>query len=625
CLKFSDILFEDFWSTKDTLNENEDSNIKIKTTLRELVVYILFLIVLCVMTFGMTSGSMFYYNQAINSLFIGSPITDGSLTTFTSMSSTEDLWTFMQNNLLNSLYPDSWYNQMNFTDQEFGFVMHENKLLGVPRIRQVKVRNNSCIIPDDFQEYIRECFDSYNSDNEFKHSFGGINGTAWQYRDSSEMKSSSYSGQISSYGGGGFAQDLALNLEDSQALVQNLFDNLWIDRGTRAVIIDFTLYNGNINLFCVVRLVAELPATGGLFPAYTLQTSKLLRYVTPMDYFVLACEIFFILFLIYYTVEEIIEIRMHKLAYFKSFWNILDVLNILVGVCCCIFDVYRTISVNNELDKLLQNPDKYANFVFLSYCQDMANSALAIMVFFSWIKIFKYISFNKTMTQLSSTLSKCSKDLGGFAVMFFIFFLAFAQLGYLLFGAQVPDYNSLGTCIFTLFRFILGDFDFASLQQANRVLGPIYFVCFVFFMFFILLNMFLAIINDTYSEVKSELAEAKNEFEMGDYFKQGALKMMDKLHLKKEKLEDIESAVKSGDLNNDGVVDFEEWRHNMKKRGYADAEIEAVFARYDSDGNRNLDGAEMDNMAADLERQQVRKRMMMMVMMMMMMMMVTIR
>ena len=29
--------------------------------------------------------------------------------------------------------------------------------------------------------------------------------------------------------------------------------NLWLDRGTRAVFIDFTVYNANINLFCIVR------------------------------------------------------------------------------------------------------------------------------------------------------------------------------------------------------------------------------------------------------------------------------------------------------------------------------------------------------------------------------------
>jgi len=36
-------------------------------------------------------------------------------------------------------------------------------------------------------------------------------------------------------------------------MVQHLKDHLWIDRGTRAVFIDFTVYNANINLFCVVR------------------------------------------------------------------------------------------------------------------------------------------------------------------------------------------------------------------------------------------------------------------------------------------------------------------------------------------------------------------------------------
>ena len=33
--------------------------------------------------------------------------------------------------------------------------------------------------------------------------------------------------------------------------------------------------------------------------------------------------------------------------------------------------------------------------------------------------------------------------------------------------------------------------------------------------------MFLAIINDTYSEVKAEIANQKNEFEISDYLKRG--------------------------------------------------------------------------------------------------------
>lgn len=40
------------------------------------------------------------------------------------------------------------------------------------------------------------------------------------------------------------------------------------------------------------------------------------------------------------------------------------------------------------------------------------------------------------MTQLSSTLARCAKDILGFAVMFFLVFFAYAQLGYLLSGPK---------------------------------------------------------------------------------------------------------------------------------------------------------------------------------------------
>ena len=118
-----------------------------------------------------------------------------------------------------------------------------------------------------------------------------------------------------------------------------------------------------------------------------------------------------------------------------------------MAICCIAFNCYRTITVSDMLDSLLQTPNEYADFEFLSYWQVVFNSTLAIMVFFAWVKVFKYISFNKTMTQLSSTLAACAKDLAGFAVMFFIIFLAFAQLGYLIFGTQVKDFSSFDNAV----------------------------------------------------------------------------------------------------------------------------------------------------------------------------------
>lgn len=75
----------------------------------------------------------------------------------------------------------------------------------------------------------------------------------WAYATESEMNGTSYWGQVSKYGGGGYYQDLSRTKEGSAIQLQSLKDHLWLDRGTRAVFLDFSVYNGNINLFCIAR------------------------------------------------------------------------------------------------------------------------------------------------------------------------------------------------------------------------------------------------------------------------------------------------------------------------------------------------------------------------------------
>ena len=55
--------------------------------------------------------------------------------------------------------------------------------------------------------------------------------------------------------------------------------------------------------------MVEFPATGGVIPSWTFRTVKLLRYVSTMDFFVLGCEGIFTLFLIYYIIEEALEVK----------------------------------------------------------------------------------------------------------------------------------------------------------------------------------------------------------------------------------------------------------------------------------------------------------------------------
>lgn len=59
-------------------------------------------------------------------------------------------------------------------------------------------------------------------------------------------------------------------------------------------------------------------------------------------------------------------------------------------------------AIKSNLKKL----DQYANFEYLAKWQLHYNNLIATVLFFIYIKLFKYLSFNKTMGQLNNTLKK---------------------------------------------------------------------------------------------------------------------------------------------------------------------------------------------------------------------------
>ncbi|KAL4640449.1 polycystin-2 [Arapaima gigas] len=586
------------WGTR--LMEDSDSSREryLKNILREMFTYIVFLITLCFLQYDMVSSNMFYYTKAMTQLFLDSPLPSGTGANFRNLATMDDFWKFVEGPLFNGLYWEVWYNNKTLAENQ-SFIYYENLLLGVPRMRQARVSNKSCVVHEDLRSEVQDCYGLYSSANEDTLPFGLGNGTAWVYTSAIQMNGSSHMGLVATYSGGGYYQDLSRTKEETAALVRSLKGNLWLDRGTRAVFIDFSVYNSNINLFCIVRLLVEFLATGGALTSWQFQTVRLIHYVSSWDFFIGACEVTFCLFILYYVVEEALEIRIHRLHYFKSLWNCLDVLIVVLSIPAIIISIYRKSTVNDQLKNLLEKHDLHPSFEQLARLQVDFNNIAAVIVFFSWIKLFKFININKTMSQLSTTMSRCAKDIIGFAIMFFIIFIAYAQLAYLVFGTQVNDFSTFKACIFTQFRIILGDFDFSKIEEADRILGPIYFTTFVFFIYFILLNMFLAIINDTYSEVKADMAQQKSEMELTDLIKKGYNKAMVKLRLKKTTVDNISDSLR----HVGGRLNFDELRQDLKGKGHTDAEIEAIFAKYDHDGDQELSEQEHQQMRDDLEKE----------------------
>ncbi|KAM9373275.1 polycystin-2-like protein 2 [Phaethornis superciliosus] len=510
---------------------------KLKRSLLELVVYIVFLTILCIVTFGMVSTDRYYLNKVMSQVFL-EPSSEDNNTGFKSIQSKADFWKFAEGTLLDGLYWDEWYNNKILTSEnKTRHIYYENLLLGVAQIRQLKVRSNTCSIHLYFQNVLEDCYSEYSYGAEDTSDFGLRNGSEWKYNSSSSF-SSWYWGYVGFYRSGGYIFTLPKSRQESVEKLTFLRVNNWLTQGTRAVFIDFSTYNANINLFCIIRLVVEFPATGGALTSSHFYSVKLLRYVTYKDYLLASCEITFCCFIIAFIIREAIKIVKLKKKYFKNAWNWLELLLLVVSILAIAFNIYRTVQVSLLMEELLSNDHVYPDFYFLAYWQILYDDMIAVTIFLAWIKIFKYINLSKTMTQLSSTLSHCAKDIIGFATIFFIVFFAYAQLGYLVFGSQVEEFSTFQNCIFTQFRIVLGDFEFEAIETVNKILGPLYFITFVFFVFFLLLNMFLAIINDAYSEVKGDFKVIPYQrLKLRDLIKKSCNKALVKLRLKKPQMD----------------------------------------------------------------------------------------
>lgn len=51
---------------------------------------------------------------------------------------------------------------------------------------------------------------------------------------------------------------------------------------------------------------------------------------------------------------------------------------------------------------------EHISFGSIGYTQTQFNNVTAVLVFFAWVKLFKYLNFNKAMIELSGTLSRVS-------------------------------------------------------------------------------------------------------------------------------------------------------------------------------------------------------------------------
>jgi len=143
-----------------------------------------------------------------------------------------------------------------------------NVVLGSIRMRQLRVKaNTGCEVTTLVRHAFPDCYTSYStgakSDETYSFRFAPTYlKKAFTYKDESQTQQVSISGTMNSYGGDGFMIDLPANRTLSQTLVSDLWKWDWLDRSTRAVIVELTTMNVNVNVIVNSRILFEFGSSG---------------------------------------------------------------------------------------------------------------------------------------------------------------------------------------------------------------------------------------------------------------------------------------------------------------------------------------------------------------------------
>ncbi|XP_037093243.1 uncharacterized protein LOC119113030 [Pollicipes pollicipes] len=294
--------------------------------------------------------------------------------------------------------------------------------------------------------------------------------------------------------------------------------NLKENKRTRAVSVEFSLFNAQVNLFVGCTIVAELSPDGGIVPFFKFEPVRLLNYHSGFGLFVLICDVTFVGFIIYYTVREAKRARKQKKQYMSDPWNYLELGVIVLGYTAIVFYLYRMFLASKIVDTYKKTRGRgYIKLQYVTYLDEVFGYMIGFLVFFGTLKFIKLLRFNKRMGFLTSTLKQCAGDLWGFIVIFLVIFCSFSFTFFLLFGYAMEDFSNFVISIESSFAMMLGRFHFREIQHANAILGPIMFFIFTISMTCVFINIFLTIIIRSFQAVKLDLMKQSNEYEVIDF------------------------------------------------------------------------------------------------------------
>ncbi|XP_059163339.1 polycystin-1-like protein 2 isoform X2 [Physella acuta] len=510
-----------------------------KEMLRDLVLYLVFMVCILSVVHGHLDVYLRYRQiKFTKEVYLGvrEPLHswDAGESLLADVREVEDMWDYIIDYLILPLVADD-HEKMS-PDSSY--------LIGPARLRQARVEpdTSGCLgIPENIRDIygLEFCSLSMKNGVEEKRSFEGtwenpsnltkvdMEDSPYVYRTAEELKTASFRGYFSKYTGGGYVAILSRkDYKSCKTSLEKLRRKDWIDQHTRCVFVEFTLYNPSSDLFTHVVIAFEFDVTGGLFPHYHVNSARFYLGEKRKERWLVLAEGVTFVCLLFYTAIQFNALYMSGFyCYIKNYWNIIEVIVLLLSyVAVCLYYL-RLIAFTDALDLLNKFGHAYfIDFHTVFYRNFDFHVVMGFLAAFVIVKLVKVVTFNPFLIIFLRTMEVITPGIFGYSIISLLLLIALAALGNLLFGSKVIGYMTIGRSFYSLLFFILGEANYVYMSTLVDVLWPFYFLMVMFITQYLVLNFFIAILREGLERTK--LQEFTEESETVKYMIQSIVRLL---------------------------------------------------------------------------------------------------
>nr|XP_032640980.1 polycystin-1-like isoform X5 [Chelonoidis abingdonii] len=294
----------------------------------------------------------------------------------------------------------------------------------------------------------------------------------------------------------------------------------WINKRTRAVFLEFTQYNADVNLYVVVMLLLELPSVRLAVPSIFILPYQMLRLGTGLD-LSLVLVISLLVFSMAFLLAELSLLSQEGASCLGQSRCWLQLLLALLSIAVGALHFAHIWLADVRLEHYWGHRQAFTSFYEVALLAQMEVCLSALLLTITTLKIVQQLRFVRRWSAFGKTFQHALQELVAAMLIFLLLLLVYAQCGYLAFSATAEEFRTFRCAFYALLSVLHGKVAFLSVIQEFPTLGTAYVLSFTVSLLCVGSRFLCAVILHSYRTVQAEMyrpAMEPQDYEMIEFF-----------------------------------------------------------------------------------------------------------